>query len=220
MDFIVLHKIAFTQPSSFVLLKTPRFIVKFWDMAVFMFYICCKRDAIWKVVVVHCEVAWPWYSRRCRRTSLCNSATLHDWKDGRIILYGLSTIAHILRAISHFLTISVVANSTACERFPYSSRAFPSFKFLDPSRFHWATPKQQTWKLMNRRPCECLRLSNFCTHPFQIFKWRGKFLLENCWSACSEHPSDQFSSWRWATSGRWAVRSFVPVIHHLDHPAF
>ena len=163
---------------------------------------------------------WTLVEQKMQRVVLCNTATLHDWKDWWIILYGLSTTVHILRAISHFLTISVVAKSTACERCSCSSRAFPSFKFLDPSQFDWATPKQQTWKFLKDRPCECLRLSNFWTLSFQIFKWSVKFLLEKTWSACSEHPSDQFSSWRWATSGRWTVRSFVPHIHHLGCPAF
>ncbi|CDH57358.1 predicted protein [Lichtheimia corymbifera JMRC:FSU:9682] len=35
-----------TPPRNFVRLKTTRFIVKFRDTAIFMFYICCNRDAI------------------------------------------------------------------------------------------------------------------------------------------------------------------------------
>ncbi|CDH57457.1 predicted protein [Lichtheimia corymbifera JMRC:FSU:9682] len=52
-------KVRLIPTSNFVRLKTPRFIVKFRDTGTFMFYICCKRGALWKVVFGDCQVARP-----------------------------------------------------------------------------------------------------------------------------------------------------------------
>ncbi|CDH60209.1 predicted protein [Lichtheimia corymbifera JMRC:FSU:9682] len=52
-------KVRFTPTSKFVRLKTPPFIVKFRDTGTCVFYVCCKRDPICKVILVHCQAAGP-----------------------------------------------------------------------------------------------------------------------------------------------------------------
>ena len=75
--------------------KNPTFDCKVWRYECVYVLHMLKRDAIWEVVFIECQVEWPWQSKRCRGTSLCNSATLHGCKDGRMILYTIDNSPYI-----------------------------------------------------------------------------------------------------------------------------